>query len=116
MIINIYSQLANEIRTYVDKRIHKEFQNLYEDVTSKGFEPAELLTVPTTLFMNLQFGTMKQLEVEVLDDGNYLSKYPVVLILKTVDGDVFSKEITVDIKICSANHKEMMYEFYKKIS
>lgn len=59
---------------------------------------------------------MKQLGVEVLEDGNYLSKYPVTLILKTADGEVFSKEITADIKICSANHKEMMYEFYKKIS
>lgn len=116
MKIDITSQLRCKIRTYVDNCIHKEFQIHYEDVKSKGFEPVSFLTVPTVLFMDLQFDTMKQLEVEVLEDGNYLSKYPVTLILKTADGEVFSKEITVDIKISIAAHKYMMFELHRKTS
>lgn len=116
MKIDITSQLRRKIRTYVDDCIHREFQVHYEDVRDRGFKPVSFLTVPTTLFMDLQFDTMKQLEVEVLKDGNYLSKYLVTLILKTADGEVFSKEITIDIKISGVSHKEMMYEFYKKIS
>lgn len=116
MKIDIPSQLRHKIRTYVDERIRKEFQVHYEDVKSKGFEPISFLTVPTVLFMDLQFNTMKQLEVEVLEDGNYLSKYPVTLILKTADGEVFSKEITVDIKISIVDHKYMMFELHRKTS
>ena len=116
MKIDIPSQLRRKIRTYVDERISKEFQVHYEDVKSKGFEPISFLTVPTVLFMDLQFNTMKQLEVEVLEDGNYLSKYPVTLILKTADGEVFSKDITVDIKINIAAHKDIMFELHRKIS
>lgn len=116
MKIDIPSQLRHKIRTYVDERIRKEFQVHYEDVKSKGFEPISFLTVPTVLFMDLQFNTMKQLEVEVLEDGNYLSKYPVTLILKTDDGEVFSKEITVDIKISIVDHKYMMFELHRKTS
>lgn len=116
MKIDITRKLADRIRTHVDNCIHKEFQVHYEDVKSKGFEPVSFLTVPTTLFMDLQFDTMKQLDVEILEDGNYLSKYPVTLILKTGEGEVFSKDIIVDIKINIAAHKDIMYELHKERS
>lgn len=116
MKIDITSQLRRKIRTYVDERIRKEFQAHYEDVKSKGFEPVSFLTVPTVLFMDLQFDTMKQLDVEILEDGNYLSKYPVTLILRTAEGEVFSKDITVDIKINIAAHKDIMFELHRKTS
>lgn len=116
MKIDITFQLRREIRTYIDDCIHKEFQKLYEEVTSKGFKPVSLLTVPTTLFMELQFDTMKQLGVDAIKEGNYLSKYPVTLILRTAEGEVFSKEITVDIKINISAHKDMMFELHRKTS
>lgn len=116
MKIDITSQLRRKIRTYVDERISREFQAHYEDVKSKGFEPVSFLTVPTVLFMDLQFNTIEQLDVEIQDDGNYLSKYHVTLILRTAEGEVFSKEITVDIKISIAAHKYMMFELNRKTS
>ena len=116
MKIDITRQLADKIQTYVDRSINWEFQDLYEEVIGKEFEPVSFLTVPTTLFMDLQFKTMKQLDVEILEDGNYLSKYPVTLILETAEGEVFSKDITVDIKINIADHKDIMFELHRKTS
>lgn len=116
MKIDITSQLRRKIRTYVDDCIHREFQVHYEDVRDRGFKPVSFLTVPTTLFMDLQFDTMKQLDVEILEDGNYLSKYPVTLILRTAEGEVFFKDIIVDIKINIADHKDIMFELHRKTS